>query len=340
MAVTLKTVAERAGVTPTVVSRVLHNKALSIRVSEATAERVRKAAKELNYRVNAAARGLRERQTMSIGVLHGHGFGRPKFDLGSRYFAQLMDGIVEGAFSHGYSVTLCPKLLGDDPTDALADGRFDGLVWYSTSPSDENHVLLEKTSLPLVIVHSTGEDYGGRFPTVICDNNQGIGLALDHLESLGHKHIGFGVVSEDSFGEGGLRCEAFISQMLLRGLSASSNDIIDVRWSGQGFEKYLEDGMRHSAFIAVNDGTAGRMIQSAQARKIHVPEELSIVGFDSTSFCNEFRPAITSIAQPLFKIGETAIDLLVKSIQQELMTDRHLVIPCGFDIRESTAAPP
>lgn len=340
MAVTLKTVAERAGVTPTVVSRVLHNKALSIRVSEATAERVRQAAKDLNYRVNAAARGLRERQTMSIGVLHGHGFGRPKFDFGSRYFAQLMDGIVEGAFEYGYSVTLCPKLLGDDPTDALADGRFDGLVWYSTSPSEENHRLIEKTSLPMVLIHSTGEEYGGRFPTVICDNNQGIGLALDHLQALGHKSIGFGVVSEDAFGEGRLRAEAFVSQMLLRGLSASTQDIIDVRWGGSGFEKYLDEGIRHTAFIAVNDGTAGRMIESAQKRGIDVPKQLSIVGFDSTGFCNEFRPTITSIEQPLFKIGETAIGLLVKSIQNNLPADKHLVVPCGFDIRESTASPP
>ncbi|MBS1727514.1 MAG: LacI family DNA-binding transcriptional regulator [Armatimonadetes bacterium] len=340
MAVTLKTVAERAGVTPTVVSRVLHNKALSIRVSEATAERVRQAAKDLNYRVNAAARGLRERQTMSIGILHGVGFGRPRFDYGSRYFAQLMDGIVEGAFNHGYSVTLCPKLLGDDPTDALADGRFDGLVWYSTSPSEENHQLLEKTSLPLVLIHSTGEDFGGRFPTVICDNYQGIGLALDHLQSLGHRRIGFAIVSEDSFGEGKIRHDAFVAQMLSRDLPVSERDIVDVNWDGAGFGRYLDDGIRHTAFLAVSDGAAGRMIETAQSRGLNIPHDLSIVGFDSTAYCNEFRPSITSVAQPLFKIGETAIDLLVKTIQQETVPDKHLVIPCGFDLRESTTSPP
>ena len=339
MAVTLKNVAERAGVSPTVVSRVLHNKALAIRVSEATAERVRQAAIDLNYRVNAAARGLREQQTMSLGILHGHGFGRTLFDAGSRYFAQLMDGIVEGAFAHGYSVTLCPKLLTHDPMAALADGRFDGLIWYSTSPNEDNQRLLKNTSLPLVLIHSTGEDFGGKFPTVVCDNNQGIGLALDHLESLGHKKIGFAIVSEDPFGEGKLRRELFVSQMLLRGLTASNADMVDTHWDGSGADHYFKEGLRHTAIISVNDGVAGRLLESAGKAGIWVPTDLSIIGFDSTSYCREFRPALTSVRQPLFEIGEAAANLLVSSIQQNLPGNHHLVIPCGFDIRESTATP-
>src|SRR5476649_181797 len=110
MAVTLKDVAKVANVTPTVVSRVLHNKASTVRVSPATAERVRVAAAQLGYRVNIMARNFRDRQTKTIGVLNGRGLTRPLFAKGPRYFATLMDGIVDGCFAHGYSVTLCPQL--------------------------------------------------------------------------------------------------------------------------------------------------------------------------------------------------------------------------------------
>ena len=80
MPVTLKDGAARAGVSPTVVSHVLHKKANSIRVSDATAVRVKQAATDLGYRLNVMGRNFRERQTMMIGVLHGIGFPRPIFD--------------------------------------------------------------------------------------------------------------------------------------------------------------------------------------------------------------------------------------------------------------------
>jgi len=128
MPVTMKDVAARAGVTPTVVSHVLHNRAATVRVSEATAVRVRQAAKDLGYRLNIVARNFRAGQTFMIGVLHGVGFDRSRLGDHSRYLASLFDGIIDGAFEHGYAVTLCPKLLGNHPEDAMADGRFDGLI--------------------------------------------------------------------------------------------------------------------------------------------------------------------------------------------------------------------
>ncbi len=142
MPVTLKDVAELAGVTPAVVSNVLNNRNNSIRVSAATAERVRLTAEKLNYRVNIVARNFRTQQTMTIGVLNGMGLDRPRLTHGPRYFASLMDGIIDGAFASGYSVTLCPQLLGQDPSQGLGDGRFDGLIWYSIAPTDSNRQAL------------------------------------------------------------------------------------------------------------------------------------------------------------------------------------------------------
>ncbi|HEY3780280.1 MAG TPA: LacI family DNA-binding transcriptional regulator [Fimbriimonadaceae bacterium] len=336
MAVTLRDVAAKAGVSPVVVSRVLHNKAISIRVSESTAERVRQAAIDLDYKVNVWARNFRSQQTMMIGILHGIGFGRPLFNAGSRYFSALMDGIVEGAFRHGYSITLCPRLLSRSPEDAMTDGRFDGLVWYSSIPSEENLEMLKNCSVPLVLIHSHSEELNNRYPTVICDNDQGIGLAIEHLVKLGHTRIAFATEEKNATTESFARLIAFHKHMSRLGLQSGDEDIIEVELNEDVVDNYLASNLPHTAIVANNDGVASHFINRAPDHSVRIPEDLSIVGFDSTSFCDELRPGLTSVSQPLFSMGESAIDQLVSLIADDWSGPSEVVFPCGLDIRGST----
>ena len=336
MPVTMKDVAARAGVTPTVVSRVLHNKATAIRVSEATSERVRQAAIDLGYRYNAVGRMLREQQTKTIGILHGAGFGRPRFQGGSRYFAALMDGIVDGAFDNGYSLTLCPQLYGGDPGTAMSDGRFDGLVWYSTNTTEEHRKLLGQCGVPVALIHTPSAHIEGRTSSVMCDNDQGIGLGVDHLVKFGHRRIAFAYEEEDKFGEVALRLAAFRRHMQRHGLDVDPLDFIDVRLDRQGIRDYYRAGIRHTAVIGVNDGVAASFIHLAPEYQVSIPEDFSVVGFDSTAYCLESRPQLTSIRQPLEEMGRSAVNLLVQSIRGDAPARPDLVIPCGLDIRGST----
>ncbi len=336
---TMRDVAALAGVSPIVVSRVLSNRAKSIRVSEATAERVRQAAHQLEYRPNIFARNFRYRRTMMIGVLHGAGFPRPKFDQGSRYFAALVDGIVEGAFKHGYSVTLCPQLLGQTPEDAMSDGRFDGLVWYSNAYTDENRRMIRESSVPIVIIHAHAADFDNRLPTVCCDNEGGVVQAVEHLAELGHRHIGFTQMGHLPQPEGFARRSGFLAAMKARRLPADMADVLSVGDDRQELEDYLAQTPRHTALIAENDALAAEVIERAQARGLRVPEDLSVVGFDSTAYCNEIRPRLTSVSQPLFAMGEGAIDLLVETIGNGRSSRLEVNYPCGFDVRESTTHP-
>ncbi|MEZ0324768.1 MAG: LacI family DNA-binding transcriptional regulator [Fimbriimonas sp.] len=335
MSVTMREVAAKAGVTPTVVSRVLHNKATAIRVSEATAERVRQAAIDLGYRVNIMARNFRERQTMMIGVLHGVGFERPLLDRGPRYFASLMDGFIEGAFENGYSITLCPKLLGQTPEDAMSDGRFDGLVWYSTHPSEENREMLRRCSVPMVLIHTRAAEYGNRYPSVTCDNDQGVGLAIDHLVELGHKKIGFAYEAHIPFSESFLRAEAFRSHMSRHGLRAGECELVDA----SDLDNYFAQTPRHTAILGHNETLAALVMQKAIERGISVPQQLSVVGFDSTAYCEELSPKLTSIYQPLAEMGRDAINLLVQSMSGQKPDPLELIYPCSLDIRGSTSIP-
>lgn len=337
--ITMRDVAAKAGVTPTVVSRVLHNKAISVRVSDATAVRVREAAKELGYRVNVFARNFRERQTNMIGVLHGVNFARPHFSVGSRYFATLMDGIVERAFHHGYAVTLCPKLMGQTPEDAMSDGRFDGLIWYSTIPSEDNRRMLMGCTSPLVMVHSQSDEFVGRFPIVSCDNASGIEEAIKHLTELGHRRIAFARQGGMEFSESLLRRNAFFEKMKAVGLSASCDDVIDACLDHSGIDEYLSRGPVHTAVIAHNEELGAEFVRRAPMHRVQIPEELSVVGFDSTAFCDELRPRLTSVSQPLKALGEHAVEALIGRIHGDEGPIGQIDIPCGLDVRETTAPP-
>jgi LacI family transcriptional regulator len=330
----MRDVAAQAGVSATVVSRVLSGKGRGVRVSEATAQRVRVAAEEMGYRLNVTARQFRERQTMMIGVLHGIGFGRPHLHGSSQYFAALMDGIIDGAFEFGYSVTLCPKLLGQTPEDAMADGRFDGLVWYSTTPSSENSRMLERCTVPLVFIHTPSDGLMGRFPTVRCDNDQGIGLAVEHLVELGHRRIAFVVTRDDIFGELEPRRSAFVRHLRRHGISVSHRDVISVE--ADRMARPFELLQRYTAAVAVNDGAASLILDHAERTGIRIPERLSVVGFDSTHFCLGLRPRLTSVHQPLAVMGRQAVTLLVKRIAGDPLCPTDIVLPCGLDIRDST----
>ena len=335
MAVTMRDVAAKAGVTPTVVSRVLHNKATSVRVSPATAERVRTIAKEMNYRVNVTARNFRDQSTMMIGILHGVGFDRQPLSEGSRYFACLVDGIIDRAFHYGYSVTFCPALMGDDPGQAVADGRFDGLIWYSTDLKEQNTVLIQNCRSPLVVIHASESDFEGKVSSIICDNHGGISQAVDHLTGLGHEKIGFVLEKKESFSEAKVRANVFEQVLKERGLIFSEDSILYAEEDWSGLPSSLKS-TTCTALVTSSETVASHVLRVAIETGIKIPEDLSVVGFDSTEFCEGLSPKLSAIQQPLKRMGSAAVDLLIAEINEFPIEKKHLVIPCGLDIRDST----
>lgn len=336
MAVTVRDVAELAKVSPSVVSKVLHNRSGNVRVSEATAERVRKAAAEIGYQCNIWARNFRTQRSYMLGVLHGVDLDRAMLCGSSLWFASLMDGMIAGAFRNGYAVTLCPKLVHRH-LDGIVDGRFDGYLWCSTSPSEEALRFSETCGVPIVLVHGFAEDFGNRHPAVVCDNRQGMRLGIEHLLGLGHRRIAF---SSDELGlnrEISVRWEFFQAEMSELGLPTTEKDLILIGNDFDGVHEYLAGARTHTAVICNNEVTASTWTDIASAKGIRVPQDLSVMGFDSTPFCEQTRPRITAISQPLAAMGERAVDLLVALIGEQPVAPSTTLFPCGLDIRESTS---
>lgn len=327
----MRDVARRAGVSPVVVSRVLHNKALTVGVSDSTAIRVRQAAEDLGYRRNVAAVNFRQQQTLTIGLLNGIGSPMPTLEGGTKYLAALMDGIIGGSFRQGFSVLLCPTLLGKKPDDALNDGRCDGLILYNLQQNERNAEMLRSCTLPVVLVHNRGRDFGCDIPSVVCDNFQGIGLAFDHLVGLGHRKIAYAEVSLRGNPEILSRREAFLSNCRLRGLPLDEGDVVNY---GE-FRRIYTGG--YTAAICLHDGLAGMLMEEAAAYGLRVPQDLSVVGFDSTSYCHQLEPELTSVNQPLTKMGEHAVELLLANLRGDTTIQPEATFPCSLDVRASTA---
>lgn len=331
---TVRDVAAKAGVSPTVVSHVLNGRATGIRVSGTTADRVRAAAIALGYRRNSLAGSLRDKRTCVLGVLHGSAVERPRFSFGSRYFASLMDGIVEGAFEHGYSVTLCPKLLGDSQAEGISDGRFDGLIWYQRRDTEEDERTAASCLLPMVFIHSSIGGTNSIWPSVSCDNDQGVLLALQHLAGLGHKKVAFVIEPWAQNGEGVTRIDSFHRACRLLHLQG---DLVLFRPDLQDEVTLIEDGF--TGVLAWNDESAGALMGRLIDQGAKLPQDLSIIGFDSTSYCGELTPKLTSVHQPLHAIGRNAAEILIKQISGEEVGVKPLLLPCRLDIRESTGPP-
>lgn len=337
MQVTIKDIAREVGVTHGVVSCVLNGSRSTIRVSAQTATRVREAAERLGYHPNAVARNFRSSRTRMIGILHGDGFPRLQFVGGSGYFGALMDGIVDGAFHYEYTVGLCPHLFSQNSGQVIADGRFDGYLWYSGGPYPDVCETIARCPFPIVVIHTPAHEIQNATPTVICDNRQGIQLALNHLQELGHQHIGFALNQGHLFAESRIRRDEFLSLSAAMGITGK---VVDTAEGLAPIAAQWKRGLPFTAMIAHNEELAGSLMHLAQNLGYQIPKDLSLIGFDSTFYSELQSPKLTSIRQPLREIGRTAVTRLVQLLNAEGGIQMETLLPCSLDIRESTTFAP
>lgn len=337
MSVTIRDVASAAGVSPMAVSKVLHGKGANVRVGKDTADLIRKVAQDLSYQPNALARSFRLRKTRTIGLMFDNW---TRVSDGSQYFAHLLDGITSSAFPRGYAMTICPRL--SEGGESVNDGRFDGLIWAKFESTRENLLTLERNRTPMVVLHASSPEILTRgISTVCCENIEAMKQAVDHLVSLGHKRVAF--VSPQAIehnDETMVRAEGVRTAMQAHGLTFGHEDFLNWGYEGQEFEAWWSSKPPHTALILRSEAQAGAIYEHAHRLGVSIPDDLSIVGFDSTKYCETLSPRLTSVSQPIEDMAHRATDLLIAIIegQGSALPSDH-VFPCGFDIRESTGRP-
>jgi LacI family transcriptional regulator len=340
MAVTIRDVAAKAGVTKSVVSATLNERHSTIRVAEETRQRVRQAAQELNYRPNALARGLSRKRTDTIGVVpQWEGF----LSVWSGFVSEMMQGISAAAIREGYGVLLNFRVEGEPEQESASvmDGRIDGaLLWRAAS--DSLSELLQARGFPAVMMFGTHADPDVWY--VDCDNYLGGCLATQYLLRLGHTRIAHLTTHSDERYVHDRR-RGYQQALRSAGLPLRSEWMVDVGWEGSDEGVYeqvramLNALERPTAIFAWYDGVAIKMLQKAREWGLRVPEELSIIGFDSTPQCLLTTPPLTSIRQPIPEIADCAATLLIQRIRGEVVEDTRRLFTPTLHERGSCAAP-
>ena len=318
------------------VSCVLHGTGRNVRVSQETAKKIRRIAAELRYQPNNVARSLRNRQTNMVGVVFQH-FGR--LSDSNPYYPLLLNGVMSALFPQKYTLALCPDLVQGGSEQALFDGRFDGILWARPDFAETSIDNLKNSRIPIVFMHAPPGSVQG-IPTFCADNDGAMRLVVRHLKELGHKDLCF-VIDEltERTAEGRARTSAFLTAVEQEGLWG---EIFVWDENPRTFREYRMAHHRLTAMSCFSDTLAGTVLQTCKVLDIQVPWELSVVGFDSSTFCERTSPRLTAVHQPVELIAFEAVSHLLSLIKAQLNGDEPVdsvssTYKCGLDLRDSTA---
>lgn len=311
MSYTIKDVAKKANVSIATVSRILNGQA---GYSEKTKLKVLKVIEELGYSPNAVARGLINKRTHTIGVLF------PK--LSSSLVTDLLDGIEKAANENGSSVIVCHTESNGEKTmnylQLLIEKRVDGIIFASEILKDEYYQYVTKSKMPIVLLST--ESYAFPVPYVKVNDFHAAYAAAKYLIDKGHTEIGMISGNKEDIVAGKPRIDGFQKALADHGIACGENTIVNSKGFGfidglDGLRKMKEQFPEVTAIFAASDEIAMGVLSAAYQLGIKVPEEMSVMGFDNLNLAEMTIPPLTTIGQPLVKMGEASAQMLFKILE-------------------------
>ena len=327
---TMIDVANRANVSIATVSRVLNGLKT---VDPELVKRVQEAVEELQYEPNYTARNLRCKESRTLIILTPN--------ITNLYYSNIIAGIAHGAQEHGYSYFLFntegKRELEEQILDRLEKRQADGAILLATELGSN---WIEKYADQYPIVQCSEFDPAHKIPHVSINNYQAARNAVEYLIAKGHTQIGI-VSSDNRFFSSAERMRGYKDALLDAGLTVNKAYIRYAAWddfkaSSKAAYSMLQGTDRPTALFCISDMLALGAIASAKELGLRVPEDLSIIGFDDVEYTTMFHPYVTTVVQPCFKIGHTAVDMVCKLIQhKEVQTE--VILPQHLVLRESVA---
>ena len=332
--VTIREIADQAGVSIATVSRVLNGRG---DVADETRELVSRVIRDHGYTANRSARGLSAGRTGLVGLLVPLVF--------PQYFSFILAGAAEALAEQDLRVVLSPTghVHEREVTllDRLMHGLTDGaLIVLPEESSEELERFLDQGYRFVVIDPRLPLDE--RIPSVSAAHTSGAHLAMAHLLELGHRRIASitgprgWVATED-------RRRGYHAALAAAGILPSPELEVEADFEiGGGIDaagSLLDLPEPPTAIFAFNDNIAIGTIQAARARGVRVPEDLSVVGFDDIEHATIVTPALTTVRQPLAEMGRTAVSLLIRLLERQSFETLRVELGTRLVVRESTAPP-
>jgi LacI family transcriptional regulator len=329
----MKDVARLAGVSTSTVSAVINN---SVPVSAKRLKKVLDAMAALDYHPDEVARSLKKGRTKAVGVIVP--------DITNAFYPEVICGIEECARKHGYAVLLCDS--SEDPAhesehlSTLFSRRVDGVLVASCANSTAYEAIFRRR-FPVVFFDrlppTAAED------TVSTDNVQAGYIAARHLIDLGHERIAM-LVGHLGLSPHRDRLEGFRKAMQEANLPIRDEYLVAGQLQvANGFEdslKILELSTKPTAIMVSNNKLLLGLLQALEERRVLIPKDISVLGFDDYAWNKHFNPSLTAIAQPTYEMGRRAFELLLQIIEKEKnmgTPKRQIRLNAELRIRNSTA---
>ena len=331
--VTIREIASLAGVSVATVSRVMNGRD---DVSPATRELVQRVVREHGYTTSRTARGLSAGRTGLIGatvpLVH------------PAYFSFILSGAAEALYERDMRLVLCPTQHEHEREVTLLErmmhGTTDGgLLILPQESADELEHLLE-SGYRFVVVDPL-LPLNERIPAVSAAHSAGAVLAVEHLLSLGHRRIG-AITGPRGWIATEERVRGYHAALGAAGILAEPELVVESPFfeieAGRAAARRLLDlHAPPTAIFAFSDNIAIGVIQAARERRIRVPEELSVVGFDDVEAAEIVTPMLTTIRQPLAEMGRMAVSLLERLIEGQRIEALHVELRTQLIVRGSTS---
>jgi LacI family transcriptional regulator len=329
--VTIREIAELAGVSIATVSRVVNGRD---DVSEETREVVQRIVREHGYSANRSARGLSAGRTGFVGVTVPM--------VNPPYFSTILSGAAEALDELDMRIVLCPTQHEHDREvtllERLMHGTTDGALLILPEETNEELEVLVNYGYRFVVVDPLVR-LNEKIPGVSAANTAGAHQAMRHLFELGHRRIavitgpryGFATVERLRGYHAALAAEGVMPEPAYE-VEGDFQIVGGVKAGGQLLD--LPD--RPTAILAFNDNLAIGLMQAARTRGLRVPEDISIVGFDDTEGAAIVTPGLTTVRQPLAEMGRMAVSLLIRSLDSPRFEALHVELATRLIVRGST----
>ncbi|QGH36105.1 substrate-binding domain-containing protein [Gracilibacillus salitolerans] len=330
--VTIADVAEKAGVSKTTVSRILngnydHN-------TPETIKTVLKVVKELEYRPNALAKGLKSMKTNVIGIVLSN--------FRNEFWFNVLEGVEDTCKDEGYNLMICnsdgdPK-LEEQYIKEFQMRQVDGIV---INPTVRNQPLYEKLvtdKYPMVVINR--KIPGLHANNVVVDNIKGGYMAANHLLENGREHILAITYKNENISTWQERIKGYQEALISNGLTEDSFyllEIENIRVANKQIKEYLLDNPMIDGVFSTNNMLTLELIEALKKLDKKVPSEVGIVGYDDTIWSKHIHPPLTTIKQPAYDIGKESAKLLIREIKsKELTTIKNIIFQPELVARESS----
>ena len=330
---TIKQVAQKAGVSTATVSRVITGKAP---VSDELTHRVQEAISILDYHTNRTARGLRARTMQKVGVVLS--------DMQNPFFTRTLSGIEKVLLDADYVL-----LLGNSDEnpkreqihlDMFSSEGVDGIIVSIATSDPKSYQKILRAGIPLVLIDRVLP--GLKVDSVVVNNIRGAFQATEHLIHLGHRRIGFigGIPQMSTSSE---RKEGYLQALVEQHIPVSATLIVNGNFRQEGgymaMQQLLDMKEPPTAVLVANNLMTLGALRKIHEYRLSIPNDLAVIGFDDMDWATSLNPPLTVVAQPSYEMGLIAAELLLSRTQESSSPTQQVVLETTLIIRKSCGAP-